>query len=1084
MKPFSKIIVCACAFAALCAMARAQTETTASLAGAITAADSRTPVAGANITLKLASTGDTLATRANASGQYFFAALRVDDGYTLTATAPGYATQTIGPFSLSLGEEKQLDIVFAAPKDEIVQLERMTVTARREQPLPGAATTLSETEIENRPASDQSTINDYATTDPRITMLATDPDDNGGDDEATIAAAGQNVRYNSIQIDGMRIDDMFGLSNSGLPSQDNPFSMETVQSISVDLAPYDVTRGGFTGASINAVTKSGNNTLAGSAYYTYRNERFNGPNLSPTARVRRTPFTSTTYGLTLGGPILKNRLFYFISCEHSNYTNPAPEIGFNPDPAALDRITTIAARYHYDAGSLTDPGRRARASDRYTAKIDWRINSQHRLTLAYNGSHGAQPMFARYGSTTGGTGTTSLSSHWYLSKRTLDSLSAQLLSKWTDTLQTQLSASRQRIVNNSEPDSIWPQLVIAGVPSADGGPDGTIYIGPNYLNQNRKTTTNVTQAQLNATLLLGKHRLQFGAAHIRSDFTDTYLPYAWGSYNFSTLDNFDLGYFSQYNYQRPLSAGNPIPTVDWGYSVETLFIQDTWRPHRTLTLTAGIRYDYPLMTDRPPENTPFEQTFGMSNTGNINAATTLGPRASFKWKPGPLDRLTLRGGAGVFQGRAPGAWLSNPFSNNGTYSQTRVTNGTTLDYRFLQNLDGTPVADPTRPPDWAATGTSAPVTMSLMKPGLRMPAVARGNLALDLQLPWQNITATIEWLYTRALNSLVYRDINLDQKTRAPDGRPIYSTWTISSTGNFTRDTNSQYLHLASPDGAVSFRDAYLLTNADRSKDNSQSSYLTLSLARRLRDHWGLAIAYTRGHATEVSAFTGSITTTNNNVAATNFARRVGVDPNSDETGASNTEVRDRILTTLTLQYTLIRNRPTTLSLVWDAHSGRPYSYAFANDANGDGTTTNDLFYVPSSRNDPKVYWPDPAQKDAFFAYLATNNSLRRYAGQIVPRNSETSPFIHRVDIHLAQQIPLYGSLRGEIVFDLLNLANLLNSNWGDTYYYTSYVKTIASGYYDARTNQYAYTFSSPKKQSLQSGASRWRAQLGFKLKF
>ena len=1067
---------------------RAQTETTASLGGTVTAADSRSAIAGARVTLKLAATGDVFTTRANASGQYFFAGLRVDAGYSLTAAAPGYDTQTIGPFALGLGEQKQLDITFAAPKDEVVQLDRMVVTAQREQPPPGTGSVMSESEIENRPSTDESTINDFATSDPRITML--DPD------AGEIAAAGQNVRFNSVQIDGMRIDDMFGLYDSGLPTGgENPFSMETIQSISVDLAPYDVTRGGFTGASINAVTKSGSNILSGSVYYSYRNEKFRAAD--PTTGLR-TPFTSTTYGFTLGGPIVKNKLFYFISWGHSNLTNPAKEAGYAPNDASLERIIAIARdRYGFDAGQLFDPGGRSRDRDNYLVKIDWRINAQHRLTLSYNGSRGSQPTFADYG----GAATTSLSSHWYMAKRNLDSFSAQLVSQWADSFQTQISASRQRIIADSPPNSVWPQVSISGVP-ADDGSTGTVYIGPSSTYQANKVTTNVTQTQFAATWLLGKHRVEFGGMFIRSDFTNTYLPYAWGGYSFSAdtgnapgtptaIDNFESGKFNTYTYQRPLTADGSIPSVSWGYTVATLFLQDTWRPIRALTLTAGIRYDYPMMNDRPVENPIFEQTFGMRNDGNIHGSATLGPRASFTWTPGRLQRLTLRGGAGLFQGRAPGVWLSNAFTNNGATSvQTRINNAQALDYRFLANTDGTTLYNtPTTPPDWATSGTTPSIPMNLMSNGLRLPAVVRGNLALDLKLPWQRLVATIEWLYTRGFNSLVYRDINLKQTATGPDGRPLYGTWTVvtgtgATAGTITHDTNSQYLHPASPDGAVNFQDVYLLTNADRSKDNSQSSYLTFALTRRVRDHWGYSIAYTRGHATEVSPFT-------NSVAATNFARRVGIDPNSDETGVAATEVRDRVLTTLTYQFALIRKYNTELKLVYDAHSGRPYSFAFSNDANGDaagnGTfNPNDLFYVPTGPNDPKVYWWSQTEKDAFFAWLATNNNLRRYAGQIVPRNSERCNFVHRVDIHLKQQIPLWRTLRGEITLDFINITNLLNTRWGEVWQYSSpYVMRVAAGYYDARTGQYQYRFTStPGAQSIQGTASRWQIQLGLKVKF
>jgi len=1071
MKPFFIALVCVCLLLGVSAL-RAQTETTASLSGAVTAADTRSPITGARVSLKLAATGDVFATRTNTSGQYFFTGLRVDDGYTLVASAAGYDTQTIGPFSLGLGETKQVDIVFAAPKDEVVELERMVVTAQREQPPPGTGSVLSQSEIEERPSTDESTINDIAATDPRITIIDTE--------SGEMAVAGQNVRFNSIQMDGIRMDDMFGLNDNGLPTVGNPFAMEAVQSVSIDLAPYDVTRGGFTGASINAVSKSGSNVFSGSAYFTYRNEKFLAPDPLTGAR---TPFTSTTYGFTLGGPIVKNRLFFFVSWQRRINTKPGQEASFIPDTASLERIVAIARdQYNYDAGSLFDPGGKKLQTDSYLAKIDWRINARHRLTLTYNGSHGQRPIFSDYGY----AGSTSLSSHWFMSRQNMDSFSGQLVSQWTGAFQTQLSAARQRKITDYTPNSVpWPEIQINNVPSDDGSTSAYVYIGPYSTYQNNKLTVATTQAQLTATWLLGRHRIEFGGAFLRNDFDNAYRPYSWGGYTFSSIDDFASGNFNSYYYQRPLTADGSIPDVNWSYIVNTLYLQDTWRPLRSLTLTAGFRYDFSTMSSRPAENAAFEQTFGMRNDGTIDGSATFGPRASFTWTPGRLKRLRLRGGAGVFQGNAPGAWLSNAYGNNGATSvQIRVTN---KNYQFLTNTDGTSLIDtPTTPPDWAASGTTKYIPMNLMSNGLRLPAVIRGNLALDLQLPWQRMTASVEWLYTRAYNSLVYRNINLNKTATGPDGRPLYGTWKLATSGTLTHDTGSQYLNTTSTDGSVNFQDVYLLTNADRGKDNAQSSYLTFTIKRPVRDNWGFSIAYTRGHATEVSPFTAS-------TAASNFSRRVSIDPNSDETGAAATEVRDRVLTTLTYRFALIRKWNTTLSLVYDAHSGRPYSFAFSNDANGDGLTQNDLFYVPAGRNDPKVYWFNQADKDAFFAYLATNNDLRRYAGQIVPRNSERSSFVHRVDLHLKQQIPLWGKLRGEFTLDFINITNLFNSSWGEVWQYNSpYVLAIARGYYDERTGQYQFQMPRdkngnivlPKGQTLRSTASRWQIQAGIKVKF
>jgi hypothetical protein len=523
-----------------------------------------------------------------------------------------------------------------------------------------------------------------------------------------------------------------------------------------------------------------------------------------------------------------------------------------------------------------------------------------------------------------------------------------------------------------------------------------------------------------------------------------------------------------------------IPKADWGYTVSTAYLQDTWRPWRALTLTAGIRVDYTNMGHSPRRNPKFEQA-GFAdpdgnpitrNDGTIDGVSTVGPRFSFTWTPLGARRLQIRGGAGVFQGRAPGVWLSNSFTNDGM-SSLRVTSSR-AGQPFITDINYRPVLD--------VSGTTA-IPINLMSDGLRLPAVTRGNLAVDIRLPWQKMTASVEWLHSHNKNSLVYRDLNLKTLDPAdpaggpllgPDGRKLYGTWVISS-GNNPMPGRTAGTQILNPD----FDEVYMLTNADRDKDDSQASYLTFLIKRPVDKHWGFSLAYTRGHATEVSPFTAS-------TASSCFNRRVSIDPNSDETGTAATEVKDRILATLTLKPVLIKKFETTLQFVYDAHSGRPYSFSFANDANGDGSTSNDLFYVPAGRNDPKVYWMDETQKDAFFAYLATNDKLRRFAGQIVPRNSERSRFQHRVDVRFVQQIPFWRTLRAEFVCSILNITNLLNPDWGEVYQYNSpYTLAIASGYYDSRTGQYAYLYNNePREQTIQKSASRWRIQAGVKVKF
>ncbi|MDF9826775.1 hypothetical protein M2447_000857 [Ereboglobus sp. PH5-10] len=1027
-------------------------ETTAALGGTVFGGVLKTPVGGARVVLRHGATGDVFETRTNHAGRYLFTGLRPGERLSLRVGASGHEVADIPEIVLSLGEDRQLDVALSASADEIVHLEKFVVEARREHPQPGTSTALTQRDIEERPSIDQ-TVNDYATADPRVTML--------DEENSVIAAAGQHHLFNSLQIDGIRLDDGFGLSDNGLPALGNPFSMETIQAVSVDLAPYDVRRSGFTGASINAVTRSGENAFSGSAYYKYANEKFRAKD---PATGQRTRFTDETYGFTLAGPIIRNRLFFFVNWQRKERTDPSREASFIPAPGALERIVNIAReKYGIEPGVLFDPGERSQKSDSHMAKLDWRINARHRLSARYSSSYGDNPVYQNYAS----TASTSLSSHWYVNSRDLKAWSAQMTSQWHPNFQTEISFANQRYSSDRQPNSRLPQIRVNSVDAADGSGAETLWLGAYSTSHLNFLTTKKQQAKISATWLLGRHTLQFGAERVRNDFDNKYLDYAWGHYAFASINDFESGKISSYIYQYTADGG--APGFAWGYAINTAFLQVNWRFFRSLTITTGLRFDYPEMNEAPRENKQVEQTFGVRNNSTIDGVYTFSPRVSFTWSPRKLRKAQVRGGVGIFQGQIPGVWMGNSYINDGmTAFRTTQKPGS-----VIVDVDAQPEGEP----------GSKRMRVDMMDKDLRMPSLLRGNIAVDFQLPWQRMSASIEWLFSRAEKSLVYRNLNLKEPVAGPDGRPLYGEWEIKTDkdGNVTgipHITDSQLNHGA-------FDDVYWLTNADKDKDSSRSSHLTFSLSRPMRNHWSARLAYTRGHATEVSPFT-------NSSASANFTRRIGINPNSDESGASATEIRDRVIASVTTKFALVRGFDTVMTLTYDGHSGRPYSFTFRNDANGDGQSGNDLFYVPAGRNDPKLYWASKPDEDAFFAYLATNDALRRYAGKIVSRNSERSKFQHRLNLSVTQQIPFWRTLRAEVYCTITNLANLLNEKWGRVYQYNSpYNLGIAYGYYDPEAEVYRYSMTDssgnlvhPRAQPLQGSNSRWRIQTGVRVRF
>ncbi|MFT3783130.1 MAG: carboxypeptidase regulatory-like domain-containing protein [Nibricoccus sp.] len=1013
-----------------CAKLHAQRETTASLGGAVTNSQSA-PVPGARIVVQHAPTGCRFETTANSKGLFALTGLPVGGPYDVKVQADGYGPYVRGELMLDLAESRQVEIVLAPVEgSDVITLEKVDVRATRERMTAGAGTPLSREEIEGV-ASVENSLNEFASRDPRVVYV--DPE------RGELAAAGQNSRFNSLSVDGVRINDQFGVTPNGFPSQGNPVALETIEAVAIELSPYDVNRGGFTGASINAVTRSGSNHFRGTIYGYYRDQHMRGDN---PVTGDNDPFRDETIGFTFGGPILRNQLFFFSGYEHSQRIEPAPSAGFAPTAAALDRIAAASAAYGYDPGALVNPGQQHKRDNKYLGKIDWRLNPHHRVGLKFSQTNGNQPTFVDY--TT--SGRVSLSGHWYTSEQRLQTFSAQLFSHWSSAFQTESKIAWHRYESDHTPFSRFPNVRINGVPGADGD-TGSVFIGTDYSNQVNALAVENVQAGVAGTLLIGGHRWLFGAELEHSEFENAFLQNAWGNYTFASINAYELGRPSSFIYQYMLNGRSP--RVEWGYVTASAFLQDTWRVGRRLSLTAGMRLDYPIATARPHSNSLVQDTFGRRNDRTFDGAYVLGPRGSFALNLGDEKRTELRGGAGVFQGRAPGVWLSNAYTNDGNASAVNTT---------ISGFSPDPTNQPQGAPAFARQ------RVDLIDDNFHMPTVARGSLTFDHKLSWQNIAFSVEYIYTHTLEGLTYKNINLRKTAVGPDGRTIYG----DRTRTFGLVTNSQY-------ESAQFTDVYLLTNTSK----GDASQATVSIRRPLRKHWGASLSYTRSSSEDVSSVTSS-------TAATNFNSRAGIDPNDDRLGTTNYQIRDRVQASVTFRFAPVKKYNTKITLHYEGRSGRPFSYIFGTDVNGDSADyDNDLFYVPTGRDDPKVRWAVPSQADAFFAYLESNPSLKKYAGRIAPRNSERSQYQHRYDVKFSQEIPLWRRAHAELFVDILNFANLLNDEWGRIYAVSfPYGLAVANASYDPQANQYVYRFTGVRGQTLQGSLSRWQMAAGVRLKF
>lgn len=1032
------------------------------------------PVSGATVTAvhEPSGTRSTATTRAN--GGFELSNLRVGGPYTVTVSAPGVAIDAQRDIYVEAG--RAIDLTLSPATANVVQMQAFRVEGERDTTFEagrmGAGTTLSAEEILNV-ASIRSDVQDLARLDSRLTLTSLDQ---GGQ----LSAQGQNFRFNSFLIDGVEANDPFGLNSNGVGTLRSPIPLEALESLSIELNPYDVRRSNFTGALLNAVTKSGGNEFSGHALYEFSNDDLRAKN--PRTGVKEF-LEERRYSVGVRGPIVKNRLFFAFSWEdfERETASPAPGFVFTPaGQAIVDQVIARVKQLGYDPGTASSAAGNIAKQETYMGKIDWNISDAHRLSANYRKTEGSTPIFAGATSSTG----TSLSNYWYDQPRNTEAYGAQLFSQWTSDLRTELSYTESKYratpQNRGAP---FPSVGIGDIPGirTDTGAStfGFLNFGTERSRQMNQLSTDQRLITLSAEYSWGDHTFLVGGELDETKYDNRFLQDFYGTYTFrntgtgataqTSLQNFLAGIPTIYQTAQPF-PGRTIDEVfaKWTYKGYAGFIQDTWRPTQRLTLVGGVRLDYPTASQKPPYNPAFETAFGIRNNVTNDGNYTIAPRVGFNYRV-PTERNTeLRGGIGLFNGRTPSVWLANAYQNAGTaYNITETNTAGLPNVRFQP--------DPTRQP--IPTGTPPIPNINVTDPDFKNPTLWKGNLALDHQLPIGGLVATLEFTATKVQEGLYIEFLNYQTATTGPttlpDGRIRYAgAITPAITGTPSANT-------AGRRRVASFADVYRITNASE----GESKDYTLGLHRPFRNNWSAGVSWTRGRATEISPMTSS-------TAGSLYTTRAVTNPNEVVASTSNTETGDKIVATFTRRFNFIKDWPTTLSLVYEGRTGRTYSWVFEGDANGDGFTGNDLLYVPSGPNDPRVRWASTAERDAFFAFV-DSSSLSAHRGQIVPRNSERSPWNQTLDVTLRQAVPLgWRKARAEVYVQLINFANLLNDEWGliEEVPFT-YRRTVAGTTYDAATNQYVYVFNGATLDGVptvadETSQSRWQAKIGFKVSF
>lgn len=1039
MKSFKRILFALIAsVAAITATAQA---TTASLNGFVTDGDGKALV-GATVVATHTPTETIYGTTTDANGAYRLQGLRVGGPYTVEISFVGYNEKKINDITLSLGENRQIDAKLASAQIEEVVVIGWQYESKVEM---GSNARFYRDVIENTPTVSRS-IDDITRLSPQA-MVSKD----GG-----ISIAGTNSRYNSFQIDGTASNDMYGLTSSGTNgglSGANPIPLDAIENIQVVTAPFDVRQGGFSGGGINAITKSGSNIFRGTAYAYYNDHNFYGR--SPITGAKLAEQRTQIYGVSLGGAIVKNKLFFFLNGEFDLDSSPSSyyvgDSGCNITESDAKAISErLYALTGYDGGGYGQQILKKRAAS-LVARLDWNINKRNNLTLRYNFLDAKKDEFQSSATLLRFNG------EGYTSPSDTHSLVAELNSRISDKMFNEVRVGYTRVHDGRDAMSgeLYPYIEIKKMRDGD---NTSVYVGTdpfaimNDLVQNTVTITDNFSYYAKAhTITIGTHNEIFNSSCL-------YMANALGAYTYETLEDFQNDNASKY--VRNYAIGDPatnITSAQFG-----LYVQDEWRPSHRFSMTYGLRADVPVVFGVPPTNEAFNnseiaQKYDIKTNQVPKASVLFSPRIGFRWRIAENEGNSthLRGGAGIFSGRIPFVWISNCFSNSGMTQR-----GYTLKSDLGQSVPKFG-EEPT-----GTDGMSSNPMLNIVAKDFRYPQVARATLAIEQE--YQGWNFVLEGIFSKSINDLVITNLTAQDK-----GGKLYAV-----NADLANESNTTTLY----DSSLSKTNSsiYLLSNTSKGYGYSVSA----SVAKKFWFGLDLYGAYTFSHSYSVMDGVSA-------QALNTWGKNYSSDSNNSPLSYSLFDVPHKVTASVSYSKRYAKLFGTTISLLYQGYSGMRYSLTYAGkvDANNDTRTGNTTIYVPTESELAAMQFASEADRAAFGDYIEANPALRRSRGQFLARNAMQTPFEHHLDLHIAQDFyfSAKSSRKVQISLDVINLGSLISKDWGASYYTSNYcispveIVSVTTDESGNRTPKYRFVGGSVSRNDL---LSRWRMQLGVRVVF
>ncbi|WOT04437.1 TonB-dependent receptor [Shewanella youngdeokensis] len=1020
-------------------------------------------IADATITIIHEPTGTVTEVPVTAEGQFTARGLRVGGPYIIKIDSDKFADLVEDNVYLSLGETFRFNRSLKTAEE----MERIGVVGSATYfRSAGSNSDFGAEDIANAPGSSRD-LKDVLRQNPMAVV---------GTDGISMSVAGMNPRFNTFVVDGIAQNDDFGLNSNGYPTQRSPISVDAVESVALNVSPYTARNGGFTGAQINAVTKSGTNELSGTMFWETTNDSMAGKT-QPDEDGKRSSqdFEETTFGGTIGFPLIKDKLFFFGSYESFDAPQSAEwgpsgagaPLSTNITTEELAQIEAIAADvYGLDSIGSYDVTPQEE-DEKILAKVDWNINELHRASFTYQNTVGNLT-----NNMSSSSSALKLSSTWYNKEEILETYAANLYSDWTDDFSTEIKVAYKDTTSKSNTidDLGIGQVTINRNTAADtpwyDQDSSNVVFGTDKSRQANELNNQNLELRFVGDYYLGDHEIGFGVQYNKVDVFNLFAQNVLGNWTFDSIEDFENGKVADFYYSNAESGNSDDVAAEFSQETLALFVEDTWAITDELEITYGMRYETISMDDSPALNQNFVDRYGFANNSTFDGKDIWLPRIGLTYVLS--DDVTLRGGVGRYSGGSPTVWMSNSFSNDGS---------TILTYNDGWNdAWGTP--DFANVPSEAQAGlVGGDGNTNSLDPDFELPSDWRASVGFDST--WDLGALGDDWfiggefLYIQKENDVAWVDLARREVGVDGTGRTVYETWDPLLNDGAGGNTNRYDL---------------MLTNAE---EDGTSKTLSLSIAK----NWDMGLSFRAGYAynSVEEGNQGSSSTATSNYQYT----PVEYDRNGTTMGPGYYETPHRFTVSLGYDVELVAGYNSSFNMFYEAREGNPITYVLGsyNDYGlGDQASFAGadyyLPYIPTGADDTNVVY-NGLTYDEFKAAI-DELGLGKYAGGYAPKGAGNAPWVHQLDFRFTQELPGFvDGHKGIFYFDIKNVLNLLNNDWGVVEYQSYNSSILVDHNYDPDTGVYTYSvpygqdsINTSDADSYDVQQSAWQLKVGVKYKF